>query len=152
MNPVYIILLFVAGIVLIILETMIPGLVVGIVGGGLVIYSLVEAYSYGGMLFALSLFFVGLAILPFFIKKGFNKVKLKKTLNGKAIDSPDELMGKTGTLLTPLRPVGQALIEGKRLDVFPDHGDISVGQNVRVVRVDGSRIFVGVAEEKIRNE
>jgi len=56
-----------------------------------------------------------------------------------------ELVGRTGVALSALRPSGIARIEGQRLDVIAEGEFIEAGHPVRVVRVEGSRIFVASA-------
>jgi membrane-bound serine protease (ClpP class) len=59
--------------------------------------------------------------------------------------SPEELerfTGKTGVVLTPLRPAGTMEIDGIRLDVLTQGEFIEKGEEVEVVKVEGSRIIV----------
>ncbi len=53
-----------------------------------------------------------------------------------------ELRGRVGTAVTYLRPAGIASIEGRRVDVLTEGEFIAQGTPVRVVRVEGSRVFV----------
>lgn len=57
-------------------------------------------------------------------------------------DTVEELLGRTGTALTPLRPAGAALIEGERVDVVTAGEFIASGAPVEVTRVRGSRVEV----------
>ncbi|MBQ1821625.1 MAG: hypothetical protein II117_08495 [Clostridia bacterium] len=57
-------------------------------------------------------------------------------------DSLDELIGKTGVAVTPLRPSGIALIEGKRYSVETQATFIEKDQTVTVVSVEGTKITV----------
>lgn len=67
-----------------------------------------------------------------------------------AVQGPDfvtapnrfDLMGRSGMALTYLRPAGHALIDGERIDVLTEGEFIAAGTPIRVVRVEGSRIFV----------
>ncbi len=52
------------------------------------------------------------------------------------------LRGRTGTAVSYLRPAGIASIDGHRVDVLTEGEFIAQGTPVRVVRVEGSRIFV----------
>lgn len=54
----------------------------------------------------------------------------------------DNLEGKRGEALTPLRPAGIALIENKRFDVVSEGGFIGKGKMIEVVEVSGNRIVV----------
>jgi membrane-bound serine protease (ClpP class) len=57
-------------------------------------------------------------------------------------DSDQQLLGRTGTATSPLRPAGIATIDGVRVDVVSDGGFIDAGTAVAVTRVDGNRIVV----------
>ena len=52
------------------------------------------------------------------------------------------LVGKTGTTLTALRPSGIAMIDGKRIDVSSEAEFIDKGVRIEVVSVDGMRVLV----------
>jgi membrane-bound serine protease (ClpP class) len=52
------------------------------------------------------------------------------------------LRGRFGTATSYLRPSGIASIDGRRVDVLTAGEFISAGTPIRVVRVEGARIFV----------
>jgi membrane-bound serine protease (ClpP class) len=52
------------------------------------------------------------------------------------------LRGRTGTAVSYLRPAGIASIDGRRVDVLTEGEFIAQGTPIRVVRVEGARIFV----------
>ncbi len=52
------------------------------------------------------------------------------------------LRGRTGTAVSFLRPAGIASIDGRRVDVLTEGEFIPQGTPVRVVRVEGARVFV----------
>lgn len=52
------------------------------------------------------------------------------------------LLGRTGTAASYLRPAGIASIDGRRVDVLTEGEFIAQGTPLRVVRVEGARIFV----------
>lgn len=52
------------------------------------------------------------------------------------------LIGRVGTTLTPLRPVGITEISGRRVDTVAEGVMIDRGETVRVVEVQGSRVVV----------
>jgi membrane-bound serine protease (ClpP class) len=52
------------------------------------------------------------------------------------------LRGRTGTAVSFLRPAGIASIDGRRIDVLTEGEFIAAGTPVRVVRVEGARVFV----------
>ncbi|MGU5070906.1 hypothetical protein MAX92_23610, partial [Escherichia coli] len=53
-----------------------------------------------------------------------------------------ELVGKTGTSVTPLRPAGTAVFDEERLDVVADGEFIPANRTVTITFVEGSRIVV----------
>ena len=56
-------------------------------------------------------------------------------------------MGKTGIALTPLRPAGTVRVDDKRLDVVTA-GDFIVRETpVKIINVEGSKIFVEAIDE-----
>ncbi len=52
------------------------------------------------------------------------------------------LRGRTGTAASLLRPAGIASIDGRRVDVLTSGEFIALGTPVRVIRVEGARVFV----------
>ncbi|MFY9285516.1 MAG: NfeD family protein, partial [Tissierellaceae bacterium] len=54
----------------------------------------------------------------------------------------EELLSKRGITVSELRPSGFVEIDGKRVDVLSDEGFMSIGTEVEVVRIEGSKIFV----------
>ncbi|MEZ4587793.1 MAG: NfeD family protein [Gemmatimonadales bacterium] len=57
-----------------------------------------------------------------------------------------DLIGKTGSALTDLRPSGVALVDGERLDVVTEGDFIKSGAPVKVLRSDGYRLIVRAAD------
>ena len=57
-------------------------------------------------------------------------------------ESKTELVGKTGVVLTELRPSGSILLEGVPVDVVSEGAFLEKGEQVRVISVQGSRIVV----------
>jgi membrane-bound serine protease (ClpP class) len=53
-----------------------------------------------------------------------------------------DLHGRSGTAVSYLRPAGIASIGGRRVDVLTEGEFIAQGTPIRVVRVEGSRVFV----------
>jgi membrane-bound serine protease (ClpP class) len=57
-----------------------------------------------------------------------------------------QLLGRTGTATSDLRPAGVARIDGQRVDVVTQGDFIPVGSKITVLRVEGNRIIVALAE------
>lgn len=71
--------------------------------------------------------------------------RLEKQAGYVAATYPAELIGREGVTVTPLRPAGTVLIDGKRWDVVTEGEYIGAGQPVRVIDVQGPRIVVSAA-------
>lgn len=52
------------------------------------------------------------------------------------------LVGKTGKVLSDLRPVGMCLIDGERIECLAQRGVITRGSQVEVVTVEGMQVLV----------
>ena len=164
------ILLFIAGIVLIIFEIfVIPGFgVAGISGIVLIVagltLSLVDNVSFRfegtaalGQL-ARALFTVVISVfLSFAIALlGTKRFAFSKTLSGLALDTVQdhkegyigidarqkEMIGKTGTAFTILRPSGRIEIEGEIFDARSEISYIEKGEKIRVVRDEAGQLYV----------
>ena len=53
-----------------------------------------------------------------------------------------ELLGQEGVAITTLRPAGTITLAGKRMDVSSTGDFLDKGTKVRIVKVEGSKIFV----------
>lgn len=148
----WIIALSLAGIILICLELFLPGIVAGIIGILCLLTAVIITYVKHGVaagnFAAIALFVTTAVALLVWIKI------VPKTIVGKAIttdrdladsksaDSLEMLKGKSGRAVTPLRPAGTAVIEGKRVDVVAETGLIENDSLVNVVLVEGNRVVV----------
>ena len=54
----------------------------------------------------------------------------------------ESLMGRSGTVLTPLRPVGMCEFDGKKIVCVADTGYIEKQTQVKVIHVEGNKITV----------
>ena len=155
------IIAFVIGLILLIAEFFVPGGIVGIIGGILIVFSLLFAgasfvhmgYS---ILIAMFIAVIGMVIfMKFFGKKlhVFNKLVLSDattTEEGYVSNTNRiELIGKIGEAITPLRPAGTVVVDNERLDVVSEGSYVDAGKKVEVVKVEGSRIVVRELKEKV---
>lgn len=147
---VLIITLLILGGVLLFLETLLPGMIAGIIGFICLMAAVILGYrdfgyQTGSLILAGVL--VGLLIgtwcwLKFFPESRFAKKFISQGAVGDlGVDKP-ELLDGTGTALTQLRPSGVANINGQRVDVVTEGGLIERGTTLKVVAVEGSRIVV----------
>ncbi len=158
------ILLFVAGVILMLVEVfVIPGFgVAGIAGIVLLMagiyFSLLGAWDnltlpdFGAAALqlagALTVTFVGGAVLA----KFFPKTTIWKKLSLGQEERPEEgyrvnvdyeqYIGKTGRTVSPLRPSGVGLFDDQRLDIVSEGDFIEADRPVQIIRVEGYRLLV----------
>ena len=150
----YHIAVFLAGVLMIIVEILLPtvGLLAGL-GVAAMLYSIVLALGGDiGALTALGIALIISVVLFLLIvsrlpsNKLWNKVVLQnrsRTEEGfvSAVGKP-ELVGKSGEVLTELRPSGTARIDGRPVDVISEGAYIQKGKHIVVLSVNGSRVVV----------
>jgi len=145
-----VIILLVVGAVLLLLETMLPGLVAGILGFCCLVAGLALAYSTTGARTANMLLVVVLVVLvggfglwvKFFPDSRLGQVFVSKRVVGNIDADRPELLHQSGTAYTSLRPSGTALINGKRIDVVTEGPFVERGAPIKVVAVEGVRVVV----------
>ena len=156
-------LLATAGILLLLVEAfIIPGFgVAGVLGilallAGLILSTVGEGSTVQAIIGAASRLGVSLVIAiiaSLFILRYLPKTRVGRHLvlstgltaeSGFTSEPLEEhnLVGKTGTAVSTLRPSGIANIDGKRIDVVSDGEFIEPGESVRVDHVDGNRVVV----------
>ena len=153
------IILFVIGILLIILELYTPGGILGLLGLGSVVTSLIMAGdSFVQMGYSILIAFLLTILAMILMAKVFGKnmrifrkiILTDATTTEQGYVSNEnrtDLLGKTGVTLTQMRPAGLALIDGERLDVVSVGDFIEKDVKVKVVQVEGSRIVISVLPE-----
>ncbi|MCY7782654.1 MULTISPECIES: NfeD family protein [unclassified Bacillus (in: firmicutes)] len=148
------VLLFIAGVILILLEIFLPGGIIGLLGLGAIVASLfLAAESFTVM--AVSLLIASAVSITAFIlltrvlgkrMKFFKKLILNDSTNTESgyvsNQTRTDLMGKVGVTFTPLRPAGTVIIDDERLDVVSEGSFTEKDKKVKVIKVEGSRIVV----------
>lgn len=144
-----IVILLILGAALMFLETLLPGLIAGIIGFICLISAVFlgygESFSTGNIV--LGIVIVGLtagtwAWLKFFPESRMARKFIAQSAVGDLGVAKPELLHGTGTALTQLRPSGVAQINGQRVDVVTEGGLIERGTPVKVVAAEGARIVV----------
>lgn len=156
-----IVVCFLFGVGLLIVEMFMPGFgVAGISGAGLLIASIVVTWVNFGVLAALGITVVVLAIVGIGIsislksaasgrlsRSGFILKDTESTDKGYAASADMKAFeDREGVCVTDLRPVGTADFDGVRLSVISDGPLVRKGAHVRVTRVEGSKIHVRALE------
>jgi len=149
-----VIFLFVFGVILMLVEAIMPGFgVFGVGGLILTIVSIVLAASTTGAgirMLGIALLLAGVFLfftIRFLSRRGvLRRFILEDAENQDSgyIASPNRqhLDGKTGEAITPIRPSGTAFIEGKRVDVVSEGEFIARGAPIIVIDVEGARVVV----------
>ncbi|MFN2745278.1 nodulation protein NfeD [Bacillus sp. z60-18] len=147
-------LLFIAGIILIILELFLPGGIAGIIGLTAVVLSLFLASGSVTVMAVSILIATAVSIAASILltrvlgkrMKFFKKLILTDSTNSESgyvsNETRRDLIGKTGVTYTPLRPAGTVIIGDERLDVVSEGSFTAKDRKVKVVKVEGSRIVV----------
>ncbi len=149
-----IILLFALGIVLLVVEVIVPGGILGAIGGlmmfGGCVMAFVEFGTWGGllavaiaMILTAAAFFLEFRVLP---KTAIGKrAFLTKEITGVSaafgLDAR-EFIGKSAEALTMLSPSGYILIDGKRYEAFCESGQVPAGAALEVTGADNFRLIV----------
>jgi membrane-bound serine protease (ClpP class) len=153
------VMLFLAGIMLFIMELFIPGFGLwGLSGMACIIGSFFLAL--GGNAAALNSLAISLilAIMVFLVilkrlpaSRLWNKLILKDAETNEAGFTSghnyEKYLGKSGVATTLLRPAGLAEIDGEQLNVVSEGQYIEAGSKVKVVKVEGVRIIVKTVKE-----
>lgn len=145
-----IIALLIFGAVLLFLETLLPGLVAGILGALCLLGAIVFAYRDFGTsigtavlgIVVLELIIGTWAWLKFFPDSRVARKFISRGSVGELHVSKPELLNATGEALSQLRPSGKAAIDGQQVDVVTEGDLIERGEKIKVVQVEGSRIVV----------
>ena len=147
-----IILFLVLGFILLLIELfIIPGF--GIVGAsGLILLFVASYLSFKtlnilvGLALSAGSFILVIILVRLFANRFSSSVSLKEKEDAgrgfKASADYADLLGKEGESTTSLRPSGMALIDGKKFSVITEGMFIAKGGKIKVVRVEGNKIFV----------
>jgi membrane-bound serine protease (ClpP class) len=145
-----VIALLVAGAILIFLETILPGLIAGILGFGCVCAGVMLAYfrfdfqtaNTIASAVAAAAVIATVCYIKYFPESRVARLFVsKRTVGDLGVENPS-LLHQTGQALTTLRPSGTAIIDGKRVDVVSEGAFIESGQPIKVVAIEGLRVVV----------
>ena len=151
-----VITLLVVGVILLSLETLLPGMIAGVIGllclaAGVIAAFVTFGPQTGFYVFASVTVLVIVGTLIWV--KVFPSTRMArqftsdKTSGDIGTDRP-ELLNQTGTALTRLRPSGTALINDRRVDVVTEGVMIERDTPIKVVAVEGMRVVVAAISDK----
>lgn len=147
-------ILFVTGLILLIVEAIVPGF--GLPGISGIIFVIVgtvlamESIKIAVISLSVAILITTITtiiLLKFgFRSKMLNKIILQTRQEDKdgylSVDTMSEYLDKEGRTLTELRPSGFIEIDGIKLDALSESSFIPKNESIRIIRVEGSKIFV----------
>jgi len=154
-----VIILFVIGVALVAVEVVIPGGLLGILGGlaliGGVIAAFAEFGSMGGSLatvFALLIVAVTLYLEFVLLPKTrlARKFSMTETVSGRSqpeLADRDAVLNREAVAVTVLAPTGYVELDGRRYEAFCRSGFAKPGSRMRVVDIDVFRLVVTQIKE-----
>jgi membrane-bound serine protease (ClpP class) len=156
-NLMFPLILQLIGIAVIIVEVIVPtgGLLAfvstGLLGGSLYLVFTRVSPAVGYLFVAADMVVIPVTVFIGFKLLARSPVSLKKSLtkeDGVQSQSPEleQVLGMEGKTLTPLRPSGVALIDGKRLDVVSRGEYLEKSTDIVVTSVTGNQIIVSKKE------
>lgn len=149
-----VLVLFVAGIILLTLEVIVPGAVLGIVGGIAILAGVIVAFSEfgfdGGMVATgAALLLTGIALYLEFVllpkSRLAKSLSMTATVGGTsqpAIADRKKVIGRQAVAVTALAPSGYVELDGRRYEAFARHGHTQVGERLDIIDVDNFRLIV----------
>jgi len=154
-----VVVLFLVGLTLLLLELfVIPGFgVVGILGIVSIFASLILSYptpaqAMGAISISMVVTVLLVLLLVRFLSRGGKKLGRAGRIVLEHSEAPEEgyvgvedlrsLLGEEARAITPLRPVGAINVSGRRVEAISEGAFVPEGTHVRVVRVEGNRVFV----------
>lgn len=150
----WIISLFVLGVILIFLEIIVPGGILGTIGVILLatgIFMVADSTAQGIAYVSSMLLVLGILLALSFrfpqTRRFWNRLSLTTTqTKSEGYVAPNQdlecFLGCEGVALSQLRPAGTADFNGNRLDVVTEGGFISREARIKVIEVEGTRVVV----------
>ena len=143
-----VIILLVAGAVMLMLETVLPGLIVGLCVLACWMVAVAVAFQRTDqgiwvLLFVLAGGGIGAVLwFKYFPQTRYaQSLMLKNTIGGEP-EVDQSLLDQEGVAHSDLRPSGVATINDRRMDVLAEGGMIEAGTGIKVVEVTGMRVVV----------
>ena len=156
----WVVILYVAGLVLVFSEFFVPGGILGIIGGVALIASMaLGVYHFpdyalqillAQLIVAVTLIVSGVMVLPRTRIASYMILDSPMTQDGEpwVSDKSDEsLLGQEGEVYTMLRPTGVIIVCDQRVMAVSEGEYIEPGARVRVIDVHGNRVVVERVDE-----
>ncbi len=148
MSKLLIIVLYAVGLIVMVVEVFIPGVIIGVCGVGCVVVSVIWAYRLESHILGHVLIIIALGAFPALLFLWYRVVSTKFSISASeagfksAKGDLDELLSAEGTTVTTLRPSGIANIGGKRVDVVTTGEMLPKNTRIKVIEVKGNRVVV----------
>jgi membrane-bound ClpP family serine protease len=150
----WILVLFLGGIVLLTAEVIVPGGILGVIGGILLLGGVIVAFAdYGvtggataagaAVLLVAIAVYLELVLLP--RSRFARKLSMSATVGGTSqpqIADRAKVIGRHVIAVTALAPTGYVELEGRRYEAFARHGMTRIGEELEVIDVDNFRLIV----------
>ena len=148
-----ILVLFALGLILLALEVVVPGGVLGLTGGVLLVVGVAlafDGYGAGGGGLALLAALVAVAITLYFEFVLLPRSRLAKTFSMTATVAgrsqpaiaDRSVIGRRVVAVTTLAPSGMVELEGRRFEAFARNGHVPAGTELEIVDLDNFRLIV----------
>lgn len=148
-----VLLLFAAGAALLALEVVVPGAILGVIGGVVMLIGVIVSFdqfgaSGGALATAAGLGLVGLTLYLEFVLLPKSRLartfSMSATVTGRSQPAIADrsVLGKRAVAVTTLAPSGVVECEGRRYEAFARSGHVSAGAAVDVVDLDNFRLIV----------
>lgn len=153
MKEVGIVFLYVVGLALVIAEMFMPGAILGLIGLGCAVASIVLAFKHDAAMLGWIMVVTTILSIPVLIVlwvKVLNRVfAIKTTQKGysSAMMELKDMVGQEGVALTQLRPSGMARFGDKKVDVVADGEVIEKHTRVKIVEVESNRVLVRAVQQ-----
>ena len=145
-----IILLILLGLVLVILEILVlPGIVIGVIGAGLILFGITSSYRYynastGNTILLGTILLSTLLIYLVFRSNTWKKLTLNSSIDGKVNTLDENLIkaGDKGVTVSKVGSIGKASINDIQVEVESLNGFISENTEIIVVKITQGKILV----------
>lgn len=148
-----IVILFAAGVVLLALEVVVPGAILGIIGGVLMLIGVLISFEQfgfqgGALATAVALGVVGVVLYLEFVLLPKSRLarmfSMTATVAGTSqpVVADRALIGRRAVAVTALVPSGVIECEGRRFEAFSRSGHVAAGAAIDVVDLDNFRVIV----------
>jgi membrane-bound ClpP family serine protease len=148
-----IVFLFVIGAILLALEVVVPGAILGIIGGIAMLAGVIAAFQQFGFeggavaaaaavtLAAITLYLEFVLLPKSRLAKTFS---MSATVDGKSQPAVADrsVIGKRAIAVTPLAPSGVVELDGRRYEAFARSGQVPAGTQLDIIDLDNFRLIV----------